>query len=101
MCVASNASSYELGGRGAAIDLCRSEQTPSRLIGTSRLCRRMRLKPAAVKRVSASMLAQLREGWDYVAGFTPIRTILTLFATLSLMGWPFAVLMPVFASTIF
>jgi len=60
----------------------------------------MRLKPAAIKRVTASMLAQLREGWDYVARFAPIRTILTLFALVSLMGWPFTVLMPVFASTI-
>ena len=60
----------------------------------------MRLKPVAVKRVTASMLVQLREGWDYVAGFAPIRTILTLFAMVSLMGWPFTVLMPVFASTI-
>ena len=59
----------------------------------------MRLKPATVKRVT-SMLVQLREGWDYVAGFAPIRTILTLFAMVSLMGWPFTVLMPVFASTI-
>jgi MFS family permease len=60
----------------------------------------MRLKPAALKRVTASMLVQLREGWDYVAGFAPIRTILTLFALVSLMGWPFTVLMPVFASKI-
>jgi MFS family permease len=60
----------------------------------------MRLKPAAVKRVATSMLVQLREGWDYVAGFAPIRTILTLFATVSLMGWPFTVLMPIFASKI-
>jgi MFS family permease len=44
-----------------------------------------------------SMLVQLREGWTYVAGFAPIRTILLLFALLSLMGWPFMVLMPVFA----
>ncbi len=60
----------------------------------------MRLKPAAVKRATAAMLVQLREGWDYVAGFAPIRTILTLFALVSLMGWPFTVLMPVFASRI-
>jgi MFS family permease len=60
----------------------------------------MRLKPAGVKRVATSMLVQLREGWDYVAGFAPIRTILTLFATVSLMGWPFTVLMPIFASKI-
>jgi MFS family permease len=60
----------------------------------------MRLKPAAVKRATTSMLVQLREGWDYVSGFAPIRTILTLFATVSLMGWPFTVLMPIFASKI-
>jgi len=60
----------------------------------------MRLKGAAAKRAATSMLVQLREGWDYVSGFAPIRTILTLFATVSLMGWPFTVLMPVFASKI-
>ncbi len=48
----------------------------------------------------ASMFAQLREGWTYVSGFTPIRTILLLFAILSLMGWPFVVLMPVFAAQV-
>lgn len=47
-----------------------------------------------------SMLAQLREGWTYVVGFAPIRTILLLFALLSLMGWPFMVLMPVFAAQV-
>jgi MFS family permease len=45
----------------------------------------------------ASMLVQLREGWDYVTGFRPVRTILTLFALLSLMGIPYMVLMPIFA----
>jgi MFS family permease len=47
-----------------------------------------------------SMLIQLREGWNYVAGFAPIRTILLLFALLSLMGWPFMVLMPIFAAQV-
>jgi MFS family permease len=46
---------------------------------------------------SASMFHQLREGWTYVAGSVPIRTILSLFAVISLMGWPFTVLMPIFA----
>ena len=49
---------------------------------------------------TTSMLTQLKEGWTYVAGFVPIRTILSLFALLSLMGWPFMVLMPIFAGTI-
>ncbi len=46
------------------------------------------------------MIAQLREGWAYVSGFVPIRTILLLFALLSLMGWPFMVLMPIFAAQV-
>ncbi len=49
---------------------------------------------------ATSMLVQLREGWTYVSGFAPIRTILLLFALLSLMGWPFMVLMPVFAGQV-
>ncbi len=46
------------------------------------------------------MLEQLREGWSYVVNFRPIRIILTLFALLSLMGMPFIVLMPIFASQV-
>ena len=48
----------------------------------------------------ASVLAQLKEGWVYVSGFAPIRTILLLFALVSLMGMPFVVLMPIFASQV-
>jgi MFS family permease len=47
-----------------------------------------------------TMLAQLREGWTYVSGFVAIRTILLLFALVSLMGMPFVVLMPIFASQV-
>jgi MFS family permease len=46
------------------------------------------------------MFTQLKEGWTYVAGFVPIRSILSLFALLSLMGWPFMVLMPIFAAKV-
>jgi MFS family permease len=60
----------------------------------------MRLKPTVIKRSADSMLTQLKEGWTYVAGFVPIRTILLLFALVSLMGWPFTVLMPIFAGKI-
>jgi MFS family permease len=51
-------------------------------------------------RATAPMIEQLKEGWAYVTGFAPIRTILTLFALLSLMGMPFVVLMPIFASKV-
>jgi MFS family permease len=60
----------------------------------------MRLQYAAIKRTADSMLTQLKEGWAYVSGFAPVRTILLLFAIVSLMGWPFTVLMPIFAGKI-
>ncbi len=60
----------------------------------------MRLPSGTVKPAVDSMLAQLKEGWAYVSGFAPVRTILLLFATVSLMGWPFTVLMPIFAGKI-
>jgi MFS family permease len=60
----------------------------------------MRITPDQAQRATTSMIVQLKEGWAYVAGFAPIRTILLLFALLSLMGWPFMVLMPVFAAQV-
>jgi MFS family permease len=60
----------------------------------------MRVPPSVIQRAAASMLEQLKEGWSYVTTFSPIRTILTLFALLSLMGMPFMVLMPIFASQV-
>jgi MFS family permease len=60
----------------------------------------MRVSADTAKPVRATMLEQLKEGWTYVAGFPPIRTILLLFALLSLMGMPFMVLMPIFASNV-
>jgi MFS family permease len=60
----------------------------------------MRVASTVEPHSGTSMLVQLREGWNYVAGFAPIRTILLLFALLSLMGWPFMVLMPIFAAQV-
>ena len=60
----------------------------------------MRLRAAAIKREIASMLVQLKEGWTYVSEFAPVRNILLLFALIGLMGWPYIVLMPIFAGGI-
>jgi MFS family permease len=60
----------------------------------------MRVPRTEEQRARTSMVTQLNEGWSYVAGFMPIRSILLLFALLSLMGWPFMVLMPVFAAKV-
>ncbi len=64
----------------------------------------MRVDPAhrkaALLRAREPMLTQLADGWNYVRSFVPIRTILLLFAIVSLMGWPFTVLMPIFAAQV-
>lgn len=60
----------------------------------------MHVPPSTIKRATSSMVEQLKEGWSYVTTFSPIRTILTLFALVSLMGMPFIVLMPIFASQV-
>ena len=60
----------------------------------------MRLHAPVVQRKATSMLAELKAGWTYVSEFLPIRTILMLFAVVSLMGMPFVVLMPIFAKTV-
>ncbi len=60
----------------------------------------MRIKPMEIRRGASSIWEQMREGWDYVRAFRPIRTILLLFALISLMGYSYAVLLPVFAAQV-
>ncbi|MGC1628034.1 MAG: MFS transporter [Candidatus Acidiferrales bacterium] len=57
----------------------------------------MRIKPLDIRLRASSMLEQMREGWDYVRAFRPIRSILLLFVLISLMGYPYVVLLPIFA----
>ncbi len=60
----------------------------------------MRIHPLDALRAKAGMFEQMREGWDYVRTFRPIRTILLLFALVSLMGYSYAVLLPIFAAQV-
>ena len=60
----------------------------------------MRIKQPFHRRKASSMLEEMRDGWDYVRSFRPIRSILLLFALISLMGWPYSVLLPIFAGQI-
>src|SRR5262249_56493638 len=46
-------------------------------------------------------IQQFREGFTYAFGFPPIRSIILLLALVSLVGVPYSVLMPVFATQIF
>ena len=60
----------------------------------------MRIHVAPSQRKITSTFAEMKEGWIYVSSFLPIRTILMLFAVVSLMGMPFVVLMPIFAAKV-
>ncbi len=60
----------------------------------------IRVQPRPAAKVKAGMLAQMREGWDYVAGTRALRSILLLFALISLMGYPYMVLMPIIAGQV-
>jgi MFS family permease len=60
----------------------------------------MRIHVRTPKRKVTSTFTELKEGWTYVSSFLPIRTILILFAVVSLMGMPFVVLMPIFAAKV-
>jgi MFS family permease len=60
----------------------------------------MRVEHSRAPLSTATMVEQMREGWDYVSTFRPIRSILLQFALLSLMGWPYSVLLPVFAAQV-
>jgi MFS family permease len=51
--------------------------------------------------VRRSALHQFQEGFAYALGFHPIRSIILLLAVVSLVGVPYSVLMPVFATTVF
>jgi MFS family permease len=48
----------------------------------------------------AGIIEHLLEGWRYVHGFRPIRSLMLQLAWLCLVAMPFAVLMPVFADEI-
>jgi MFS family permease len=60
----------------------------------------MRVHVPPIERKSTSTFTELKAGWTYVSQFVPVRTILLLFAIVSLMGMPFVVLMPVFAAQV-
>jgi MFS family permease len=53
-----------------------------------------------ISHVHPGMIEQLLEGWRYVSGFRPIRSLMLLLSWLCLVAMPFSVLMPVFADRI-
>ncbi len=62
----------------------------------------MKIRPSEAPRTSshANVWTEIKEGFDYAAGFEPIRVILLTLALIGLMGMPYSVLMPAFAKDI-
>ena len=60
----------------------------------------IRLAPGTRAAATASPVAQILEGWRFVARTAPIRALLLLLGLVSLTGMPYAVLMPVMAEDV-
>ena len=61
----------------------------------------MKMPKARIPSAQRHILTELKDGFDYVVHFEPIKWILLLLGLVSLMGMPYQVLMPVFARDIF
>jgi len=57
----------------------------------------MNIRPRQVNSINGKIWQGLKEGYDYAFGFMPIRAILFLIALVSLVGFPYIILMPIFA----
>jgi MFS family permease len=60
----------------------------------------MRIAPRTTAPQRGPVLRRLAEGFRYAFGFGPIRSLLLLVATVSLLGMPFSVLLPIVATEI-
>ena len=60
----------------------------------------MKIRPSQREATGARVLQELKQGFAYVFGFVPMRSILLLVGLTSLMGVPYQILMPVFAKDI-
>ena len=60
----------------------------------------MRIERSKPHRPKKKISEELAEGWQYVTGSPAIRSILLVLALVSIVGMPYTVLMPVFASQI-
>ena len=60
----------------------------------------MRITVVQQRAPSRNVWEELREGWRYVVDSVAIRSILLLLGLVSLVGFPYSVLMPIFASDV-
>jgi len=60
----------------------------------------MRVGPQPAPKNQLSPLASFKDGWSYVSNFAPVRAILLLMASVTLLSLPYTVLMPAVAKNI-
>jgi MFS family permease len=60
----------------------------------------MKVTPPPMTRTPRHPMTEMKEGFRYAWGSPPIRTMLLLLCVISLMGAPYATLMPIFAKDI-
>lgn len=60
----------------------------------------MHVPESGEKKKEAKILSELREGFNYIFGFAPIKNVILLLALVSLMGASYQVLMPVLAKDV-
>jgi MFS family permease len=60
----------------------------------------MKITVAQMRAPQRNVWQELNEGWRYVLDSVAIRSLLLLLALVSLLGFPYSVLMPIFASDI-
>jgi MFS family permease len=61
----------------------------------------MTLPATVVRRLDGSAFANIAEGFRFASRNPPVRAVLLLLGVVSLLGMPYAVLMPIFAEEIF
>ena len=60
----------------------------------------MRITIPQARRPQREVMHELQEGWHYVRGSLPIRSILMNLGLVSMFGFPYSVLMPIFAAEV-
>jgi predicted MFS family arabinose efflux permease len=60
----------------------------------------MRRLPVSVRPASRDLVKELKEGWRYVTESRAIRSVLLFLTLVSIVGMPYTVLMPIFASSV-
>jgi MFS family permease len=60
----------------------------------------LKIKKKDIPHRQSRILQELKEGFQYAAGFAPIRDVLLIFALVNLVAMPYVVLLPVFAKDV-